>query len=33
MPKVVDATTKQLLALGPADWLAVAGLPVPAGWR
>lgn len=31
MAKEYDATTKQLIESYPADWLAFAGLPVPAG--
>ena len=28
MPKPFDATTRQLIELGPADWLAYLGIPV-----
>ena len=28
MSKPFDATTRQLIELGPADWLAYLGIPV-----
>ena len=29
MSKPFDATTRQLIELGPADWLAYLGIPWP----